>query len=179
MIFVALRYDAARDPDEVKVMPLAFPHVFDTEAEVKEYRKYLDKVPDRVVVAWIAQTSAITGIDLAQFPIDEPLPEHVQSNGSRGTLDWLRSGNATIRQIGLRMGRVTTEEPMIGTPDQVAAEMQEVMDFVGGDGFLVSGPLTPKYVRAVCDKLVPALQSRGIVRTSYAADPLRGHLNEF
>jgi FMN-dependent oxidoreductase (nitrilotriacetate monooxygenase family) len=174
-----LAIEAGRDPDEVKVMALASPRIFDTEAEVKEYRDYLNKVPDRLVISWLAQASAITGIDLAQFPIDEPLPDYVQTNGSRGTLDWLRSGNATIRQIGLRMARLTTTEPMVGTADQIAAEMEEVMNLVGGDGFLIRGPLTPKNVNNVCNKLVPALQSRGIVRTSYGADTLRGHLTEF
>jgi hypothetical protein len=126
-----LAAEQGRDPDTAKVMAQAFPHICDDAADVARLRASLDAVPDRMVEAWLAQVSAITGIDLAQYDLDQPLPDHVQTNGSRGTLDWLRSGGATVRQIALRLARLTPDKPMIGTADEIAAEMEQVMDVVG------------------------------------------------
>lgn len=168
-----------RDPDRLKVMSLAFPFVFDTPAEADGFRASLDQVPDHVVVAVLALVSSITGIDLSRYDLDRPLPDDVQTNGSRGTLDWLRSGGATLRRIGLRQARLTPDNPLIGTVDEVADTMDRFMKEVGGDGFLFAGGLSPHAVRPVVDKLVPALQARGLVRTQYAHSTLREHLLEF
>ena len=174
-----LAAEQGRDPDTIKVMAQAFPHICADADDVARFRGWLEQVPDGIVTAWLAQVSAITGIDLAQYELDQPLPDHVQTNGSRGTLDWLRSGGATVRQIGLRLARLTPDTPMIGTPDQIADEMEQVMDFVGGDGFMIAGPLTPAYVGRVADQLVPALQRRELVRTDYTEPTLRGNLLAF
>lgn len=171
-----LAVEAGRDPDTIKVMALAFPHVFEDKAGADAFRESLNHVPDRVVIAWLAQLSAITGIDFSLYDLDKPLPDHVQTEGSRGTLDWLRSGGATVRQMGLKMARLMPDTPMVGTPDEVAAEMEEVMQFTGGDGFLIAGPLSTKYVGAISDLLVPALRKRGLVREDYAHDTLRDNL---
>ena len=47
--------------------------------------------------------------------------------------------------------------------------MGEVMEEVGGDGFMFSGPVTRRYVAEITDGLVPALQRLGLVRTAYDA----------
>lgn len=175
----ALAVEEGRDPDSVKVMALAFPRVFADEGAVAAYRESLNHVPDRVVTAWLAQVSAITGIDMSVHDLDQPLPDHVQTEGSRGTLDWLRSGNATVREIGLRLARMTPDTPMVGTAEQVAREMEEVMDFVGGDGFLIAGALSPKYVATITDHLIPALRVRGLVRDGLEAATFRENLLAF
>jgi FMN-dependent oxidoreductase (nitrilotriacetate monooxygenase family) len=171
-----LAAEAGRDPDSIKVMALAFPHVFADKAGADAFRASLNHVPDRVVIAWLAQLSAITGIDFSLYDLDKPLPDHVQTEGSRGTLDWLRGGGATVRQMGLKMARLMPDTPMVGTPDEVAAEMDDVMKFVGGDGFLIAGPLSTRYVGAISDLLVPELRKRGLVREDYAHATLRDNL---
>ena len=61
--------------------------------------------------------------------------------------------------------------------------MAEVMDEVGGDGFLITRPgqqgLTRKYITEITDGLVPALQRRGLARTAYAHAHFRDNLLEF
>lgn len=72
-------------------------------------------------------------------------------------------------------------ENLVGTPDDVAAQMEEIMTAVGGDGVLFSPPmvLNRKYVTEICDGLIPALQARGLTRAEYTADTLRGNLQAF
>jgi hypothetical protein len=60
--------------------------------------------------------------------------------------------------------------------------MDEAMQEVGGDGFLISTPymkVNRHQVTAVTEGLVPALQRRGLVRTAYTKTTLRETLREF
>ena len=68
----------------------------------------------------------------------------------------------------------------MGSPDAVAAQMAEVMEEVGGDGFLFSMPNVSRRTTAeIADGLVPALQQRGLTRKAYAHKQLRDNLLEF
>jgi hypothetical protein len=51
----------------------------------------------------------------------------------------------------------------------------------GGDGFLINSPgrLNRRYVAEITDGLVPALQRRGLTRTSYSHAQFRDNLLEF
>ena len=71
---------------------------------------------------------------------------------------------------------------LVGTPDSVAAQMGEVMEECGGDGFLITRQnlrLTRKYIAEITDGLVPALQKRGLARTGYTHEHFRDTLLEF
>ena len=58
--------------------------------------------------------------------------------------------------------------------------MQEIMEEVGGDGFLLfNATFDRRYVMEVCDGLVPELQRRGLTRTRYAHKHLKDNLLEF
>jgi alkanesulfonate monooxygenase SsuD/methylene tetrahydromethanopterin reductase-like flavin-dependent oxidoreductase (luciferase family) len=81
--------------------------------------------------------------------------------------------------MALRLARHAPDTPMVGTADQVADEMAALIEEVGGDGFLIAGPLTPANVGRIVDGLVPALQERGLARSTYSGTTLRDHLGEF
>ena len=69
---------------------------------------------------------------------------------------------------------------LIGTPDAVAARMGEVMEEVGGDGFLFSMPNVNRRILAeIEDGLMPALQDRGLMRPAYGHAQFRDNLLEF
>jgi alkanesulfonate monooxygenase SsuD/methylene tetrahydromethanopterin reductase-like flavin-dependent oxidoreductase (luciferase family) len=78
---------------------------------------------------------------------------------------------------------VSDSVELVGTPDTVAERMGEIMDEVGGDGFLISSPAifhpSRRYIAEITEGLVPALQRRGLVRTEYAFEHLRDNLLEF
>jgi alkanesulfonate monooxygenase SsuD/methylene tetrahydromethanopterin reductase-like flavin-dependent oxidoreductase (luciferase family) len=57
--------------------------------------------------------------------------------------------------------------------------MAEVMQEVGGDGFVFSGAVTRRHVAEVVDGVVPALQRRGLVRTAYEHRHFRDNLFAF
>jgi hypothetical protein len=58
--------------------------------------------------------------------------------------------------------------------------MGEVMEEVGGDGFLIStNDVSRRAVAEVADGLVPALQARGLARKAYGHAQFRDNLREF
>ncbi|MCU1527737.1 MAG: putative dibenzothiophene desulfurization enzyme, partial [Frondihabitans sp.] len=107
----------------------------------------------------------------------QPLPEDVSTNGHQGQLEIWRKvlGGRTIKE-GMSSMRIGTVE-LVGTPDSVAAEMDEFMQEVGGDGFLFFGqPTSREYINEITNGLVPALQRRGVTRRGYPAATLRDNL---
>ena len=124
----------------------------------------------------LSSMSRLTNIDFSQFDLDEPLPE-LFTNGHQSSLaKWI---GKTPREVALsqsaKMGIDFT-----GTPDHVAGMMAEIMEEVGGDGFLFSTPnVNRRLLAEIEDGLVPALQDRGLVRSAYTHKQFRQNLLEF
>ena len=117
----------------------------------------------------LAQMGSLTDIDFSVFDIDAPLGE-LTTNGQQGTLKRFLKQGATLREIAQNY-RYSYED-LVGTPDTVAGQMAELMEEVGGDGFVFTGNLTRRYIAEITDGLVPALQRRGVVRDRLRARAL-------
>jgi FMN-dependent oxidoreductase (nitrilotriacetate monooxygenase family) len=167
---------AGRDPDTIKLLFLAYPLVDTTMAAAQERRRLLREDANRHLDLQLSTMSRLTNIDFAQFDPDEPLPE-LHTNGHQATLArWI---GKTPREVGAsqstRLGIDLT-----GTADHVAGLMQDIMEEVGGDGFLFYNTFFDRrYIMEVCDGLVPALQRRGLTRTHYAHKHFKDNLLEF
>jgi long-chain alkane monooxygenase len=170
-----------RKPDDCKVLFLVSPILGDTEEEAQRKRQAMISAPDYIEEPLIGMAS-ITEIDFSAFDLDAPLPP-VTTNGERGSLDKFAQWGSgkTLRQLASE--RVDRPIELVGTPDQVAARMGEVMDEIGGDGFLVTRPgmtgLTRKYIIEITDGLTPALQRPGLTPTDYSCAHFRDNLLEF
>ena len=128
--------------------------------------------------AQLSGMSRITGIDFAKFDLDQPIPATATTNGHQSTLaKWI---GKTPRSIAEAMTSKSSAIDYTGTPDHVAGLMAEVMQEVGGDGFLLfNGYFDRRYIMEVCDGLVPELQRRGLTRKAYAHKHFRDNLMEF
>jgi len=172
--------EAGRNPDDIKVLFLAYPTIGETREEAfAKYERMID-APGFIERA-LASTSTVTDIDFSRFPLDEPLPP-LTTNGEQGSLDKFAQWGSgkTLRQLAKE--RFDGEIKYIGAPDEVAALMGEVMEEVGGDGFLISSPfqrVSRRFIVEITEGLVPALQRRGLARTAYTKTMLRDTLKEF
>jgi long-chain alkane monooxygenase len=170
-----------RKPDDCKVLFLVSPILGDTEEEAHRKRQAMISAPDYIEETLIGMAS-ITEIDFFAFDLDAPLPP-ITTNGERGSLDKFAQWGSgkTLRELASE--RVDRSIELVGTPDQVVARMGEVMDEIGGDGFLITRPgmtgLTRKYIIEISDGLIPALQRRGLARTDYTYAHFRDNLLEF
>jgi alkanesulfonate monooxygenase SsuD/methylene tetrahydromethanopterin reductase-like flavin-dependent oxidoreductase (luciferase family) len=110
--------------------------------------------------------------------LDAPVGE-LSTNGHQSSLaGFLRkAGKNTLREAIVSYSSSGASVDLVGTPDMVAGQMDEAMQEVGGDGFLIALPnVSRKSVVEVTDGLVPALQQRGLVRTSYEHQHFRDNL---
>jgi FMN-dependent oxidoreductase (nitrilotriacetate monooxygenase family) len=170
-----------RKPDDCKVMFIVRPIVADTEEEARAKRKRCFEDP-LFIEARLSGISSITEVDFAQYDWDEVPPSDLTTNAERNSLEtFLQKGSGkTLRQ--LVVGGMGGGSELVGTPDQVAEEMGALMEEVGGDGFLITSPilrLQRRYITEITDGLVPALQRRGLTRTSYTYEQFRDNLLEF
>ncbi len=173
---------AGRNPDDIKLFFVVSPTVAATEAEARAAHQRFGS-SDRFVEKALVAISSNTEIDFKQFDLDEPLPADLTTNGERGSLEHFMRGDGTpgpktLRQLAVAAASFGLE--FVGTPAQVADEMEEAMDEIGGDGFLLwRRGLTRGYIESICDGLIPELQRRGLTRTDYTTSTLRETLREF
>ncbi len=83
--------------------------------------------------------------------------------------------NLTVRQLAQRLGGYSGNA-FTGTAQSIADEMQEWFEAEACDGFTVMFPYLPDGLHDFVNKLVPELQRRGLLRTTYDGSTLRENL---
>lgn len=170
-----------RDPNSCKVLFLVSPVFGVTEADAQERAKERVARANLAMVERLAHLSKITNIDFSKLDLDAPMGD-LTTNGHQQSLDQLkaRAKGGTLRDAMASYNETPHSVTLVGTPDAVAARMGEVMQEVGGDGFLFTLPdLSRRTMAEVEDGLVPALQRRGLVRRAYGHEQFRDNLLEF
>jgi len=170
-----------RRPDDCKVLFIVHPVLADTEAEARAKRKRWFEDP-LFIEARLSGIASITEVDFAQFDWDEVPAGDLTTNGERNSLDTFlqRGSGKTLRELVI--DGLAADTGLVGTPDQVAEQMEAMMAEAGGDGFLITSPgmrLHRRYVYEITDGLIPALQRRGLTRTEYTFEQFRDNLLEF
>jgi alkanesulfonate monooxygenase SsuD/methylene tetrahydromethanopterin reductase-like flavin-dependent oxidoreductase (luciferase family) len=124
--------------------------------------------------------SKMIGHDLSGFPVDGPVPDLPESNGGKSRSELLvalaRRENLSIRQLYVRIAGARGHRQILGTPETIADQLEEW--FAGGaaDGFNIMPPTLPEGLNDFVQLVIPELQRRGLFRTEYEADTLRGNL---
>jgi FMN-dependent oxidoreductase (nitrilotriacetate monooxygenase family) len=168
-----------RKPADIVICPGCSPVVGRTQAEAEE--KYYE------IASLVHITDALhylgryfNDLDFSQFELDEPFPDlgNFGRNGWESTTDRIkqlaREEHLTLRQMALRM--TTPLSAFVGTPTHIADTMQAWFEAGAVDGFMLSSAVLPDGLLDFIDHVVPILQERGLFRTEYEADTLRGNL---
>ena len=159
---------AGRDPDDLKLLYIVSPVIGATEEEAWEAVEAGKAVAENNVEKALAHLSALTENDFSQYDLDAPVNTGITTNGHRTTLaEFLKLGDdgRSLREVAA--GWNISAVDFVGSVESVAEHMGEVMEIVGGDGFLISGPMTRTYIGEITDGLVPELQRRGLTRKNY------------
>lgn len=162
-----------RNPDDIKVFMGLNVIVGKTEADARaknaEYREFAS------AEAGVAHFAASTGIDFSQYELDEPI-QYVKSNAIQSATknlknnDWTRQKLLDQHALG---GRYIT---LIGSPEQVADELESWIAETGLDGFNLTRVVTPESYVDFIDMVIPELQRRGSYKTAYDNGSLREKL---
>jgi FMN-dependent oxidoreductase (nitrilotriacetate monooxygenase family) len=170
-----------RDPDACKVLFMIAPIFGETEEEAQAQKRLRAARAEAQIPQRLAFLGKITNIDFSQFDLDKPLGK-LTTNGHQQSLDQFieKAAGRTLREAMRDYQATELSVELVGTPDSVAARMGEVMQEVGGDGFLFSLPnVSRRIIAEIEDGLVPALQDRGLMRRAYTHAQFRDNLLEF
>ncbi|MCL6309695.1 LLM class flavin-dependent oxidoreductase [Pseudomonas syringae] len=169
-----------RAVDSLKIMPGVFIVVAETEALAKaKFESFQELVEPQVGVALLGRM--LGNFDLSGYPLDGPLPElPLTDSGQRSRQKLLTEladqENLTLAQLGRRIAGGRGHYSLIGTPEQIADELQRWFEQGAADGFNVLVPHLPGGLEDVAQLLVPELQRRGLFRTEYEGTTLRENL---
>ncbi len=169
-----------RNPDEVKVLPGVSPIIGKTEKEAREkYEQLQELIVPEIGLDFLSDY--LGGLDFSTSRLDEPLPLHIpETNGNQSRrkliIDLARRENLTIRQLYKRVAGSRGHRLIFGTPNQIADQLEEWFDNGAADGFNLMFPYLPGSFVEFVDLVVPILQERGLFRTDYDGNTLRGHL---
>jgi FMN-dependent oxidoreductase (nitrilotriacetate monooxygenase family) len=167
-----------RNPAHVKILPGLCTIVGSTEAEAKAKLAELGALTDPTYAMKVL--SERMGTDLSSYPLDEPVPELPPSTIMQGhaiTLaETARRRKMTLRELRDFVGMSMGHKLMVGTPEQIADEMEDWFKSGTGDGFNLLPPWFPGGFDTFADHVVPVLQKRGLFRTEYSGQTLREHL---
>ncbi len=173
----ALR-DAGRDPYSARIYQLLTIVTDETSelahAKHDEYRSYASAEGALVFMSgWM-------GVDLSRYALDEPLG-NVESNAIQSFVASFQSIGAdgkewTVRDIAEWGGIGGAGPRIVGSPGEVADQLQEWVDETDVDGFNLAYAITPGTFEDVVHYVVPELQRRGVYGTEYTPGTLRHKL---
>lgn len=167
-----------RRPEDVKLLAGVMPFVGRTEEEARAKLEQHNSLVHPLV--GLSTMSSHMNFDFSKLPLDAPL-EQIQVQGMQGMLAAVRSladgKSMTLREIGQRYGESVVVPQIVGTPSQVADQLEAL--FINGacDGFMVSPAYLPGGFDDFVDLVVPELQCRGLFRTEYTGATLRENLS--
>ncbi|MDO8773459.1 MAG: NtaA/DmoA family FMN-dependent monooxygenase [Burkholderiaceae bacterium] len=162
---------------DLKVIFGLQPIVRSTEVEARHRaEELLQRIP---LDATLARLSGIVGVDLSQLDPDKPLVE-MQTQASQGLMAVFMNGadgkTMTLREAASKWALSVGIPQVVGTPEQVASEIERIWRATGCYGFNLSPTTNPDSVEDFVDSVVPILQRRGVFRTSYEGESFRDNL---
>ncbi|MEH6947068.1 LLM class flavin-dependent oxidoreductase [Bacillus sp. JJ634] len=171
-----------RKPEDLKIMPGVFITVAKTEEEALAKQRQLNsRILPKVGLAYL---SNFINIDLSGYDVDAPLPEfstiedetnpRIRYNIIRDIAK--RENLQTIREIYERIAGARGHREIVGTPEQIVDQLEEWFLNEGADGFNIMPPTFPDGLNDIVELVIPELQRRGLFRTEYESDTLRGNL---
>jgi alkanesulfonate monooxygenase len=168
-----------RSPEDVKIMPGVFPMIGRTEQEAKEKFDRLQELIDpKVGLGLLA--GMLGKVNLSDYPLDEPLPDLPETNlvksRQKMLFDLARRENLTIRQLYLWVAGARGHWQILGSPKQIADQLEDWFVNGGADGFNIMPPYLPDSLDEFVELVIPELQHRELFRTEYEGRTLRENL---
>ena len=173
--------ELGRDPDAVKMLPMAYAVVGESKAHAEEREQLF--LNDLVhPMASLTLLSELMNHDFSGLALDAPITDELieSVSGIRGLVQNIRShiGGDTVTLADLAGHRATLLQGprFVGTGPEVADQMEAWFDGGACDGFVLAATHCPGAYEDVVRLVVPELQRRGVFRDRYTGRTLRDHL---
>ena len=179
-----------RSPDDLKILPAATFVLGESEEDARERAAVIrrQQVSGPTAIFFLEQ---VWNRDLSDYDPDGPLPEidpdpgtarivqgraKIFDDAMKTAAEWRALAAAKHLSIRELMIEVTGRATFVGTPLQVATQIDEAVAAYAADGFILVPHVTPGGLDEFADTVVPILQDWGRFRTDYDGPTLRDHL---
>jgi FMN-dependent oxidoreductase (nitrilotriacetate monooxygenase family) len=177
----SLAVGAGRQADDIKVFSSLT--VVTDRSEKAAREKFEDYKQYASAQGSLAHMVSGMGVDLEKFGLDEEITEEKLEDLYPNRLR--RVGEArgrrfapgtTRRQLLATRGFGSQQSAIVGTPSQVADEIEKLVRETDLDGFNLTRTVAPETFSDFVDLVIPELQQRGLYKTSYEDGTLRQKL---
>lgn len=175
---------AGRNPEHVLVFPGISPVIATSDREALQIREELDDLA-ATETGLERLSSRFGGYDFSSLVLDATLskddfpdPSLVQAAQSRARVivDYVETHRPTMRQLLRYMAGSRGHFALAGSPETVAEEMVKWFEQGAADGFNLMPPIMPVMLERFVEDVIPILQRKGLYRTAYSQETLRGRL---
>ncbi len=173
--------DYGRSEDDLLILHGISPIVGETE-EIAARKFYeLQKLIDPYEALKFV-SGYMGNVDFSKYPLNTPAKDvefppvnSIQSHfyEMKKIID---EEELTVGDLYARFFGPARKDGFIGTPEQVADEMEKWFTEKAADGFMIQFPLLPYDLEDFVNLVVPILQERGLFRLDYEGDTLRENL---
>jgi FMN-dependent oxidoreductase (nitrilotriacetate monooxygenase family) len=170
-----------RDPDPVRVLPMAYTIVGETETIAKEKEEiFLNQLVHPM--ASLALLSEVTNHDFSGHSLDDVVTDELINSvsGIRGLVQGVKrhvgDQQLTLRTLASHRATLLQGPRFVGTGAQVAEQMQDWFESRSCDGFVIAATHFPGAFEDFVRLVVPELRLRGIFRSEYTGSTLRENL---
>jgi FMN-dependent oxidoreductase (nitrilotriacetate monooxygenase family) len=169
-----------RDPDAVKICPMAYTVVGESEAHAHEREQlFLNELVDPQ--ASLTLLSELMNYDFSGMALDAPITDELieSVSGIRGLVQNLRQhigDHVTLADLAGHRATLLQGPRFVGTAPQIAEQMEEWFHGAACDGFVIAATHVPGAYEDMVRLVVPELQRRGLFRDRYTGSTLRDHL---
>ncbi|MBH0245484.1 LLM class flavin-dependent oxidoreductase, partial [Streptomyces cavourensis] len=169
-----------RDPDHIKVFIHGGPVVGSTDEEARRREREIFEEDNDFERNLALLGRSFGAYDFSVHDLDAPFPDvaHLAEKGGRTgaarIIERAREQKLTLRQVA-QEANAFRQSPFVGAPDTVADTIEKWFEAGTLDGINLAFRNNDDLDLFV-DGVVPLLQKRGLFRTEYEADTLRGNL---
>jgi FMN-dependent oxidoreductase (nitrilotriacetate monooxygenase family) len=170
-----------RNPDEIVILPGFTVCIGDTDEQAREIERHYHRVDQSFEQALGEFGRAFGWHDFRQYDLDAPFPVAALEHAKNSFYTQAKKITESATQRGLTL-RQTVEtitagkaSPFVGSAETVANEIIRWFEGRALDGLNVHVGHPAQFTRFIRE-VIPILQARGVYRTEYEADTLRGNL---
>lgn len=181
---------AGRSPEELLILPAASFALGDTTQDAHENAERIRRlqVSGQTAIQFLER---VWNRDLSVYDPDGPLPDVEPDTDAAPVVQgqtaypddphvavarWRELATANGFSIRDLVVEVSAKQTFIGTPAEIADQIDERVQTGAADGFIIVPHITPAGLDEFAAEVIPELQERGVFRTEYAGTTLRDHL---
>ncbi|MFI8092246.1 NtaA/DmoA family FMN-dependent monooxygenase [Streptomyces sp. NPDC086080] len=169
-----------RDPEHIKIFLHGGPVVAATDEAARRREREIFEEDNDLEGNLALLGRSFGAYDFSGHDLDAPFPDvaHLAERGGRTAANHIieraRAERLTLRQVAASANEFR-RSPFVGAPTTVADAIETWFEAGTFDGINLAFR-TNDELELFVDGVVPLLQKRGLFRTGYEADTLRGHL---